>query len=143
MYKNKLSEKEFKKFKKMNKIKQKKEIMKDSRQLADNIMKMDAHEYEIPDDINEFRSTRSFVSNINVYRIRRVKRIMKNIEDKEQLGAYDVNVEKLKKNQKKSETEAMLAIKRSGKPRFVKTQFKPSTISKYKEISGEYFGLPA
>ena len=143
MYKNKLSEKEFKKFKKMNKIQQKKEIMKDSRQLADNIMKMDAHEYEIPDDINEFRSTRSFVSNINVYRIRRVKRIMKNIEDKEQLGAYDVNVEKLKKNQKKSETEAMLAIKRSGKPRFVKTQFKPSTISKYKEISGEYFGLPA
>ena len=143
MYKNKLSEKEFKIFKKMNKIQQKKEIIKGSQQLADNIMKMDAEEYEIPDDLFEYRSTRSFVSNINVYRIRRVKRIMKNIEDKEQLGAYDVNVEKLKENQKKSAEETMLAIKRSGKPRFVKTQFKPSTISKYKGISGEFFGLPA
>ena len=143
MYNNKLSEKEFKMFKKMNKIQRKKEIIKDSQQLADNIMKMDAKEYELPDDLYEFRSTKSFVSNMNVYRIRRVKRIMKNIEDKEQLGAYDVNVEKLKENQKKSAEETMLAIKRSGKPRFVKTQFKPSTITKYKEISGEFFGLPA
>ena len=145
MYKNKLSEKEFKTFKKMNKIQQKKEIMKESLQLADNIMKMDADEYEVPDDLFEFRSTRSFVSNVNVYRIRRVKRIMKNIEDKEQLGAYDVNVEKLKKDQKISETEGMLAIKKagSGKPRFVKTQFKASTITKYKGISGDFFGLPA
>ena len=145
MYKNKLSEKEFKTFKKMNKIQQKKEIMKESLQLADNIMKMDADEYEVPNELFEFRSTRSFVSNVNVYRIRRIKRIMKNIEDKEQLGAYDVNVEKLKKDQKISETEGMLAIKKagSGKPRFVKTQFKASTISKYKGISGDFFGLPA
>ena len=119
--------------------------MKESLQLADNIMKMDADEYEVPNELFEFRSTRSFVSNVNVYRIRRVKRIMKNIEDKEQLGAYDVNVEKLKKDQKISETEGMLAIKKagSGKPRFVKTQFKASTISKYKGISGDFFGLPA
>ena len=143
MYKNKLSEKEFKNFKKMNKIQQKKEIMRDSLQLADNIMKMDADEYEIPNELYEFRSTRSYISNRNVHRIRRIKRIMENIEDKEQLGIYDVNVEKLKKNQKKSETESMLAIKRAGKPRFVKTQFKSSTISKYKGISGDFFGLPA
>ena len=143
MYNNKLSEKEFKNFKKLNKIQQKKEILKESQQLADNLMKIDAEEYEEPDDLYEYKSTRSFVSSINVYRIRRVKRIMKNIEDKEQLGAYDVNVEKLKQNQKQSETEAMLAIKRSGKPRFVKTQFKSSTIRKYKGVSGDYFGLPA
>ena len=143
MYNNKLSEKEFKNFKKMNKIQQKQGIIKDSRKLADNMMKIDAQEYEFPDDLYEFRSTRSFFSNINIHRIRRVKRIMKNIDDKEQIGAYDVNIDKLKENQKKSEEEATLAIKRSGKPRFVKTQFKPSTISKYKEISGEYFGLPA
>ena len=82
----------------MNKIQQKKEILKDSLQLANNIMKIDAAEYEIPDELYEFRSTRSFISNL--YRIRRIKRIMKNIEDKEQLGAYDVNVEKLKKIKK-------------------------------------------
>ncbi len=143
MYNNKLSEKEFKNFKKLNKIQQKKEILKESQQLADNLMKIDAEEYEEPDDLYEYKSTRSFVSSINVYRIRRVKRIMKNIEDKEQLGAYDVNVEKLKQNQKQSETEAMLAIKRSGKPRFVKTHFKSSTIRKYKGVSGVNFGLPA
>lgn len=140
---NKLSEEEFKNFKILNKIQQTKEIIKASQLLADNLMKMDAQEYEVPDSMHEFKSTRSYISNINVHRIRRVKRILKYIEDKEQLGAYDVNVEKLKKNQKRSEAEVMLAIKRSGKPRFVKTKFKTSTISKYKGASGEYFGLPA
>ena len=137
MYRNKLSEKEFINFKKLNKIQQRKDILKESQLLADNLMKIDAEEYEEPDDLYEYKSTKSFVSNRNVYRIRRVKRIMKNIEDKEQLGAYDVNVEKLKQNQKESETEGMLAIKRSGKPRFVKTQFKSSTIKKYKGVSGD------
>ena len=143
MYINKISEKYFKYFKKMKKIHQKKEIIDHSKLLANNIMKMDAKEYEKPDELYEFRSTRSFISNINIYRIRRIKRIMKNIKDKEQIGGYDYNVEKLKKNQKKSEAETMLAIKRLGKPRFLKTQFKANTVSKFKGISGNYFGLPA
>jgi len=142
-YDDKMSEKEFKKFKKLNKIERKKEIKEKSKQLADNIMKMDAREYEKPDDIYIFKSTGGYVSKINIHRIRRVKKILQNIEDKEQLGAMDVNVEKLRKNQKKSEAEVMLAIKRSGKPRFVKTHFKESTIIKYKGAAGEYFGVPA
>lgn len=142
-YDDKMSEKEFKKFKKLNKIERKKEIKQKSKQLADNIMKMDAREYEKPDDIYIFKSTGGYVSKINIHRIRRVKKILQNIEDKEQLGAIDVNVEKLRKNQKKSEAEVMLAIKRSGKPRFVKTHFKESTIIKYKGASGGYFGVPA
>lgn len=142
-YDDKMSEKEFKKFKKLNKIERKKDIKQKSKQLADNIMKMDAREYEKPDDIYIFKSTGGYVSKINIHRIRRVKKILQNIEDKEQLGAIDVNVEKLRKNQKKSEAEVMLAIKRSGKPRFVKTHFKESTIIKYKGASGGYFGVPA
>jgi len=142
-YDDKMSEKEFKKFKKLNKIERKKEIKEKSKQLADNIMKMDAREYEKPDDIYIFKSTGGYVSKINIHRIRRVKKILQNIEDKEQLGAMDVNVEKLRRNQKKSEAEVMLAIKRSGKPRFVKTHFKESTIIKYKGAAGEYFGVPA
>jgi superfamily II RNA helicase len=142
-YDDKMSEKEFKQFKKLNKIETKKDIKQKSKQLADNIMKMDAREYEKPDDIYIFKSTGGYVSKINIHRIRRVKKILQNIEDKEQLGAIDVNVEKLRKNQKKSEAEVLLAIKRSGKPRFVKTHFKESTIIKYKGASGEYFGVPA
>lgn len=142
-YDDKMSEKEFKKFKKLNKIERKKDIRQKSKQLADNIMKMDAREYEKPDDIYIFKSTGGYVSKINIHRIRRVKKILENIEDKEQLGAIDVNVEKLRKNQKKSEAEVLLAIKRSGKPRFVKTHFKESTIVKYKGASGGYFGVPA
>ena len=142
-YDDKMSEKEFKKFKKLNKIERKKDIKQKSKQLADNIMKMDAREYEKPDDIYIFKSTGGYVSKINIHRIRRVKKILQNIEDKEQLGAIDVNVEQLRKNQKKSEAEVMLAIKRSGKPRFVKTHFKESTIIKYKGASGGYFGVPA
>ena len=142
-YDDKMSEKEFKQFKKLNKIETKNNINQKSKQLADNIMKMDAREYEKPDDIYIFKSTGGYVSKINILRIRRVKKILQNIEDKEQLGAIDVNVEKLRKNQKKSEAEVLLAIKRSGKPRFVKTRFKESTIIKYKGASGEYFGVPA
>ena len=142
-YENKLSEKEFKKFKKQNKIKKKKEIKKQSKRLADNLMKMDAREYELPESSNEYKSTGDYFSNININRIRRVKRILKNIDDKEQLGAYDVNVEKLKQNQKESEAKSALAVRRAGKPRFVKTQFRSTTIIKYKNVSGEYFGLPA
>ena len=142
-YENKLSEKEFKKFKKQNKIKKKKEIKKQSKKLADNLMKMDAREYELPESSNEYKSTGDYFSNININRIRRMKRILKNIDDKEQLGVYDVNVEKLKQNQKESEAESALAVRRAGKPRFVKTQFRSTTIIKYKNVSGEYFGLPA
>ena len=142
-YENKLSEKEFKKFKNQNKIKRKKEINKKSRNLADNLMKMDAREYEITESSNEYKSTGTYFSNININRIRRVKKILKNIDDKEQLGAYDVNVEKLKQNQKESEAESALAVRRAGKPRFVKTQFRTTTIIKYKNVSGENFGLPA
>jgi len=142
-YENKLSEKDFKKFKKLNKIKRKKEIKKESKRLADNLMKMDAREYELPESSNEYKSTGNYFSNINVNRIRRVKRILKDIDDKEQLGVYDVNVEKLKQNQKESEAESALAVRRAGKPRFIKTQFRSTTIVKYKNVSGEYFGLPA
>ena len=143
-YNDKLSEKEFLKFKTLNKIQQKKEIIERSHKLADLLLKMDAEEYEKPDDIfYEYKSSGSYISGRNVYRIRRVRRILENIEDNEQLGAYDVNVEKLRMNQKKSETEVMLAIKRSGKPRFVKTKFKRKTILQYKGVSGDYFGLPA
>ena len=143
-YNDKLSEKEFLKFKTLNKIQQKKEIIERSHKLADLLLKMDAEEYEKPDDIfYEYKSSGSYISGRNVYRIRRVRRILENIEDNEQLGAYDVNVEKLRMNQKKSETEVMLAIKRSGKPRFVKTKFKRKTILQYKGVSGDFFGLPA
>ena len=76
-------------------------------------------------------------------RIRKMERLMKDVEKKEQFNVMDLNIEQLKSIQKKSETDGVLAIVRAGKPRFVKTKFKQTTIEKYKSVSGEYFGLPA
>ena len=72
-----------------------------------------------------------------------MNKLKKDIEEREQFNVIDMNIEQLKNNQKKSETEGVLAIFKAGKPRFVKTKFKNSTILKYKGVSGEFFGLPA
>ena len=143
-YNNKLSEKDFINFKKLYNLKQKKEIIKSSEKLADLLLKMDANEYEKPlKESNTFKSTGNKVSKVNINRIKRLKQIMKSLEDNEQVGVFVVNVDKLKKEQKKSETDIMLAIKRSGKPSFVKTKFRSKTIKRYKGVSGKNFGVPA
>ena len=68
---------------------------------------------------------------------------MKNIEDDEQTGKIIIKADVLKKEQKNIENGIISAIGKSGKPRIIKTLFKPRTIRKYKGISGNYFGLPA
>lgn len=143
-YKYKIPEKEFKKFKKYKQAQMKKKIVKDSQKLSDLLTKMDAEEYELPDAISKhYKSTGNFISPKNIKRIYRVQKILKNIEDDEQTGKVIINVDKLKKEQKKVEAELISAIKDSGKPRFVKNVFKPKTMLKFKGITGNYFGLPA
>ena len=143
-YKYKIPEKEFKKFKKYKQAQLKKKIIKDSQKLSDLLTKMDAEEYELPDAISKlYKSTGNYISPKNIKRIYRVQKILKNIEDDEQTGKVIINVEKLKKEQKKVEAELISAIKDSGKPRFVKNVFKPKTMLRFKGITGDYFGLPA
>ena len=142
-YHYKIPEKEFKLFKKDKQNELKKQIIKDSQKLSELITNMDAEEYEFPDANSKYyKSTKNSISMKNVKRIYRVQKILKNIEDDEQTGKIIINADKLKKEQKKIETEIVCAIGR-GKPRFVKSLFKPRTIRKYKGISGNYFGLPA
>ena len=139
-----IPETEFKKFKKFKQNELKKQIIKDSQKLSELLTNMDAEEYEFPDTISKyFKSTKNSISIKNVKRIYRVQKIIKNIEDEEQTGKIIIKADKLKKEQRNIETEIISAIGRSGKPRFVKTLFKPRTIRKYKGISGNYFGLPA
>ena len=139
-----IPETEFKKFKKFKQNELKKQIIKDSQKLSELLTNMDAEEYEFPDTISKyFKRTKNSISIKNVKRIYRVQKIIKNIEDEEQTGKIIIKADKLKKEQRNIETEIISAIGRSGKPRFVKTLFKPRTIRKYKGISGNYFGLPA
>jgi hypothetical protein len=143
-YKYKIPEKEFKKFKKYKQQQLKKKIIKDSQKLSDLLTKMDAEEYELPEVISKhYKSTGNFISPKNIKRIYRVQKILKNIEDDEQTGEVIINVDKLKKEQKKIEEELISSIKDTGKPRFVKNVFKTKTILKFKGITGDYFGLPA
>ena len=143
-YQYKIPEKEFKIFKKEKQTKMRKQIIKDSQKLSELLTNMDAEEYEFPDAIFKyFKSTKNSISLKNVKRIHRVHKILKNIEDEDQTGILILKADKLKKEQRVIENEIISAIGRSGKPRFVKTVFKPRTIRKYKGISGNYFGLPA
>jgi hypothetical protein len=141
--KNKLTEEEYNEYKNINKIKQKKRILKHSEKFADYFMNIKMDEFEYPNDFNAFNSSGNQISFSNINRISKMKKIMKDIEEKEQFKIMDLNLEQLKNNQKKSEEEGVLAINRAGKPRFVKTKFKQSTILKFKGVSGEYFGVPA
>ena len=143
IYKDKLSEYEFNELKGMLKIKQKNNIIKHSKNFADAIMNINFEEYEYPNQYNIYKSSGNNISINNINRIRKMERLMKDVEKKEQFNVMDLNIEQLKSIQKKSETDGVLAIVRAGKPRFVKTKFKQTTIEKYKSVSGEYFGLPA
>ena len=143
IYKNKLSEYEFNDFKIMNKNRQKKNIIKHSRNFADKMMNLNLDEYELPNQFCIYKSSGNYISINNINRISRMNKLKKDIEEREQFNVIDMNIEQLKNNQKKSETEGVLAIFKAGKPRFVKTKFKNSTILKYKGVSGEFFGLPA
>jgi len=143
MYKTKLSEYEFNNFKHILKLKQKKNIIKHSKNFADKVLSLNLDDYENPNNYSIFKSSGNYISINNIRRIIKMDKLMKDIKDREQFNVIELNIDQLKKYQKKSEEEGVLAIKRAGKPRFVKTKFKQKTINKYKGVSGEFFGLPA
>ena len=142
-YEFKIPESEFKKFKKFQKNQRKKDFIEASKKLSDLITKLDADEYEYPDDITlNYKSTRSYISPKNFKRISRLLKIVKTNEDEEQTGNIVLKADMLKKEQRNIENEMINIIGKSEKTRFVKNIFKPKTIVKYKSISGNYFGLP-
>ena len=143
IYKNKLSEYEFNKFKNMIRIRQQNNIIKHSKNFADRIMNINLDEYEYPNKYQTYKSSGNCISINNINRIRKMDKLMKDLEEREQFNVLELNLEQLKSFQKKSEAEGVLAINKAGKPRFIKTKFKQSTILKYKGVSGEFFGLPA
>jgi len=143
IYKNKLSEYEFNKFKNMIRIRQQNNIIKHSKNFADRIMNINLDEYEYPNKYQTYKSSGNCISINNINRIRKMDKLMKDLEEREQFNVLELNLEQLKSFQKKSEAEGVLAINKAGKPRFIKTKFKQRTILKYKGVSGEFFGLPA
>ena len=142
IYKNKLSETEFIDFKNINKFKQQKLIIKHSKIFADKMLNLNLDEYEYPNKYDYFKSTGNCISINNINRIRKMNKLMKDLEGREQFNVLDLNLEQLKNIQKKSEAEGIIAINRAGKPRCVKTKFRQSTIIKFNSVSGEFFGVP-
>ena len=142
-YEYRIPEKEFQKFKKYERAKDKKNFIENAKKLSHLITKLDADEYEAPDEVtHNYRSTKSNISSINYKRISRLLKILKNNEDEEQTGNIILKADYLKKEQRINENQMINIIGKSGKPRFVKNLFKPKTVNKYKSISGNYFGLP-
>ena len=140
LYKNKLSEYDFNNFKNILKIKQKKNIIKHSKNFADKILNLNLDEYEYPNEYSIYKSSGNYISINNIKRIIEMDKLIK---DRELFNVIDLNIDQLKDHQKKSEDEGILAINRAWNPRFVKTKFRQKTILKYKGVSGEFFGLPA
>ena len=142
-YEYRIPETEFQKFKRYERAKDKKIFMENAKKLSNLITKLDADEYEAPDEVtHNYRSTKSNISSINYKRISRLLKILKNNEDEEQTGNIILKADYLKKEQRINENQMINVIGKSGKPRFVKNLLKPRTVNKYKSISGNFFGLP-
>ena len=142
-YKYKIPEKEFRKYKKFEKEKRRLIVSENAKKLSSWIHKLDSEAYESPDELtSNYRSTKNNISAINFKRISRVLKILKTNEDEEQTGNIVLKPDLLRKEQKTIENEMLNIIGKSGKPRFVKNFLKPKTVTKYKSISGNFFGLP-
>jgi len=142
-YKYKIPENEFQKFKKFEKEKKRLMCSENAKKLSSLIHNIDSEEYESPDELSlNYRSTKNNISAVNFKRIARVLKIVKTNEDEEQTGNIVLKPDQLRKEQKTIENEMLNIIGKSGKPRFVKNYLKPRTVTKYKSISGNFFGLP-
>jgi hypothetical protein len=142
-YKYKIPEKEFRRFKRYEKNKSRIAFIENAKKLTSLINKLDAEEYEIPDQYtHNYRSTKTNVIALNFKRISRLLKILKTNEDEEQTGTIILRPDNLRKEQQIIENEMINIIGKSGKPRFVKNALKPKTVNKYKSISGNFFGLP-
>ena len=142
-YKYRIPEGEFKQFKKYEKNKNKITSIENAKKLTSLINQLDADEYELPDQYtHNFRSSKTYISELNFKRISRLLKILKTNEDEEQTGTIILKPDNLRKEQQIIENEMINIIGKSGKPRFVKNALKPKTVNKYKSISGNFFGLP-
>ena len=142
-YKYKIPEKEFRRFKRYEKNKSRIAFIENAKKLTSLINKLDAEEYEIPDQYtHNYRSTKTNVSALNFKRISRLLKILKTNEDEEQTGNIVLKPDYLRKEQQTIENEMLNIVGKFGKQRFVKNILKPKTVNKYKSISGNFFGLP-
>ena len=142
-YEYKLPEKLFKKFKKQQRAQNKQNSIDNAIKLSNLITKLDADEYEMPDEVtHNYRSSKSNLSSVNLKRISRLLKILKTVEDEEQTGNIILKADYLKKEQQIIENEMINIVGKSGKPRFVRNSLKPKTVDKFKSISGDFFGLP-
>ena len=142
-YEYRIPEKVFQKFKRQQRAEIKKNCIDNAKKLSYLITKLDADEYEIPDDVtHNYRSSKSNLSCVNLKRISRLLKILRTVEDEEKTGNIIIKADYLKKEQQSIENGMINIIGKSGKPRFVKNLLKPKTVNKYKSISGDFFGLP-
>lgn len=104
---------------------------KKTKKLLTSIENMVGGEYEDPG--KDFNS----VSFKNLSRVIELKKLQKGFNEEE-------NFEKKNKNDKEQiieENQVKLAVYKCGLPSFLKTNFKNSTIQRYKDIKGIYFGV--
>ena len=100
-YEYKLPEKLFKKFKKQQRAQNKQNSIDNAKKLSNLITKLDADEYEMPDEVtHNYRSSKSNLSSVNLKRISRLLNILKTAEVNEQMGKIILKTEFLKKEQK-------------------------------------------
>lgn len=104
---------------------------KKTKKLLTSIENMIGGEYEDPGQ--ELNS----ISFKNLSRVIELKKLQKGYNEEE-------NFEKKNKNDKEQineESQVKLAVYKCGLPSFLKTSFKNSTIQRYKDIKGIYFGV--
>ena len=95
---------------------------------------------EIKIEKDSFNLISTLINRKNMERIIRVRSIMKTGTDVDNNNLGIEDMDKFKKHRHKLEQELSLALKHMGPPSFLKTNFKISTIEKYKVVNGKFFG---
>jgi hypothetical protein len=82
----------------------------------------------------------SYYNRNNLERVIRVRNIVKKGHDIERDNVGLNEIQKIKNERAEGDKHLLSILKSVGPPSFMKTKFRLSTIEKYKNVSGRYFG---
>lgn len=123
--------------KRQNQKNLKKQIKENSEKIADKILHIKAPYDEVP-DADDYDS-----KNININNIKRVIKVRKIMNRKFNNDSDDDNEHNNEKdiNDLKNDELKTRKIQKWGNPCFIKTRFRSSTVQKFKNANGNYFGI--
>ena len=138
---DKLSESDYIIFKNKEKLKTKKKIHYNAKKFTELIFGIDSQPYELKNENeNTYESSKDSISFKNLERVIRLREIQKTGKDYENNDfGLEVN-DKGKDENKKIKDELILTLGQLGPPKFIKCNFRNSTLRKFQTVCGNLMG---